>query len=228
MRSNMHTLAGWLLAGTACAWLAGCSSVPETAIKQPLSARPQAADKATNNGGIFRPGRGLALFEDRRARYVGDILTVKLVENTTANRKSETTESRSASAELGVPAPSFMGKTPNWWGATSWNHDASADQSFKDKDSNSNSFSGSITVTVVDVLENGNLLVAGEKQLSINNDTEYIRLSGVVNPMHISANNIVDSTRLADAQIESKNAQSLDTAQMVSLFARFFLTLLPY
>jgi len=124
--------------------------------------------------------------------------------------------------------PTILGHTPGWLGPTSWNHDASADQSFKDKDSNSNSISGTITVTVVEVLENGNLMVAGEKRISINNDTEYIRLSGVLNPMHISANNVVDSTRLADTQIESKNAQSLDTAQMVSLFARFFLTLLPY
>jgi len=81
---------------------------------------------------------------------------------------------------------------------------------------------------VVEVLENGNLVVAGEKQVSINADTEYIRLAGVVNPAQLTRANVIDSTQLADVQIESKNSQRLDTAQLGSMMARFFLTVLPF
>ncbi len=227
MCTRTKLFAGLLAVGTTL--LAGCSSVPSTSIQQPLSARPAPdIQPALSSGSIFRPGRGMALFEDRRARYVGDILTVNLVEKTSANRKSETNESRAASASVNIPTPTVLGYSPNVIGATAWEPDASSTQAFKDNDTNSNTITGSITVTVVEVLENGNLRVAGEKRISVNNDTDYIRLAGVVNPYHISANNVVDSTRLADATIESKNAQGLDSAQVVSMMARFFLTLVPF
>ncbi|NWG86418.1 MAG: flagellar basal body L-ring protein FlgH [Hydrogenophilaceae bacterium] len=215
----------------AAALLAGCNTVPSTNIKQPFTAPPLPKSTAIeSNGSIFQPGRGMALFEDRRARHVGDTLTVNLVEKTAATRKSETTEDRSASADINVPAPRVFNKTPQVLGigTTSWNPSSETNQAFKDNDTNSNSFTGAITVTVIEVLPNGNLRVSGEKQLSINNDTDYIRLTGVVNPAYLTASNSINSTQLADAQVESKNSQGLDQAQMVSMFARFFLTLVPF
>ncbi|MCU0840790.1 MAG: flagellar basal body L-ring protein FlgH [Thiobacillaceae bacterium] len=218
-----------VLLALVAALLAGCGTVPSTDIQIPLTARPPVDDKSGfNNGGIFRPSRGLAIFEDRRARFVGDNLTVNLVERGSATRKSETKESRAASAEVNVPTPMVLGKTPSALGETVWNPESSSTQNFSDNDTNSNTITGTVTVTVVEVLENGNLVVAGEKRISVNNDTEYIRLAGVVNPMYISASNTIDSTRLADAKIESKNAQGLDAAQVTSIFARFFLTLVPF
>lgn len=208
----------------------GCQSVPSTAIRQPLSARPPvpvAAD--AGNGAIYQAGTTMPLFEDRRARRVGDILTVNLVEKTSANRKSETSESRAAEAEISVPPPAVLGKSlPFNLGTTSWAPDASISQAFKDNDTNSNTITGTIAVTVVEVLPNGHLVVAGEKQVAVNNDTDYIRLAGVVNPANITASNTVNSTQLANVQIESKNAQGLDQAQLTSMLARFFLTLLPF
>ncbi|MEW5892345.1 MAG: flagellar basal body L-ring protein FlgH [Pseudomonadota bacterium] len=210
---------------------AGCSTVPSTNIRQPLTAPPQPKSSAIeSNGAIFQPGRGLALFEDRRARQVGDTLTVNLVERATATRRSETKEERSASANINVPAPRVFNKTPQVLGigTTDWHPSSSSNQDFKDNDTNSLTFNGSITVTVIEVLPNGNLRVAGEKQIAVNNDTDYIRLTGVVNPTYLSSTNSINSTQLADAQIESKNSQGLDQAQIASLFARFFLTLLPF
>lgn len=209
--------------------LAGCAVAPSTSINQPLTARPKApAPVAENNGAIFQANRGLTLFEDRRARHVGDTLTVKLVEKTEAKRKSETKEDRTATASLNVPVPTVLGRTPPVIGATSWSPESSSNQEFKDDETNSNSVSGSITVTVVDVLENGNLIVSGEKQVAVNNDTEYIRLAGVVNPRDITREGAVNSTQIADARIESKNSQSIDKSQMASMLARFFLTVLPF
>lgn len=212
----------------AAALLAGCATAPSTNIVQPMSARPKAvAPAADNNGAIFQANRGLALFEDRRARSIGDTLTVKLVEKTEVKRKSETKEDRKADADINVPNPKLFGQARGL-GATSWAPESSVNQEFKDNETNSNSVSGAITVTVVDVLDNGNLVVAGEKQVAVNNDTEYLRLAGVVNPRDITREGTVNSTQVADARIESKNSQSLDPAQLTSMLARFFLTVLPF
>lgn len=217
----------------ASALLAGCATPPPaTAIKQPLSVRPEALPVQAANGAIFQAGNsqprpGMAWFEDRKARYVGDTLVVNLVEKTEAKRKSETTEERKANASVDIPAPVVLGNGPIV-GATAWTPSASNKHEFKDNETNSNEIKGSITVTVVEVLANGHLVVAGEKQVAINNDTEYIRLAGVVNPAQISAGNSINSTQLANAQFESKNAQSIDISQAGSMLARFFLTVLPF
>lgn len=210
--------------------LAGCQTVPETSIERPLSARPVVKPKpalAQYNGAIFQANTGMSLFEDRRARDVGDIITVTLVEKTEVKRKSETKDERTANANLSVPSPTLLGKA-GLFGASAWAPNSSSAQEFKDDESNTNSVSGSIAVTVVEVLANGNLAVAGEKQVAVNNDTEYLRLAGVVNPRDIGRDGTVKSTQLADVRIESKNAQSLDKAQLTSMMARFFLTMLPF
>lgn len=209
--------------------IGGCHTVPETAIKQPLAMRPQPVQPAADaNGAIFQNATATFLFEDRRARRVGDTLTVNLVERTSASRRSETSESRKASAKVDIPTPKVLGVSPNVIGATAWSPAGETAQTFKDNDTNSNTISGTIAVSVVEVLPNGNLVVAGEKQIAVNNDTDYIRLAGVVNPAHISASNSVNSTQLANVQIESKNSQGLEPSQLTSMMARFFLTLLPF
>lgn len=209
--------------------LGGCHTVPQTAIKQPLAMRPQPIHTVADaNGAIYQSATATFLFEDRRARRVGDTLTVNLVERTSASRKSETSESRAASADISVPTPKVLGVSPNVIGATAWSPSGETAQSFKDNDTNSNTISGSIAVSVVEVLPNGNLVVAGEKQIAVNNDTDYIRLAGVVNPAYITAGNSVNSTQIANVQIESKNSQGLDRSQITSMMARFFLTLLPF
>ena len=218
----------------ALAILAGCATPPPaTAIRQPLQMRPQpVAAVPADNGAIYQPAPsqarpGASLFEDRKARHVGDTLTVNLVEKTEAKRKSESKDERTSTAALNVPAPNVLGSTRGI-GATSWTSSGDLSQELKDNETNSNSVTGSITVTVVEVLPNGHLVVAGEKQVAINSDTEYIRLAGVVNPGQISSANSINSTQLANAQFESKNTQSLDKSQVGSMLARFFLTVLPF
>ncbi|MEW5788706.1 MAG: flagellar basal body L-ring protein FlgH [Pseudomonadota bacterium] len=223
------------IAFVATALLAGCAGQPPaTAIKEPLRVRPEPVAAMQANGAIFQTGAAfqprpaMALFEDRRARWVGDTLTVNLVEKTEAKRKSETTDERKANGSIDIPSPTVLGRSAGVLGATTWEPSASNKVELKDNETNSNSFSGSITVTVVEVLANGHLVVAGEKQLAINGDTEYIRLAGVVNPAQITAANTVNSTQLANAQFESKNSQGIDQSQLTSMLARFFLTILPF
>lgn len=226
-RSILYATRAVLVAGIVTI-LAACTTTPETKIQRPLSIVPPAKPaQVENNGAIFQPKQGVALFEDRRARQVGDILMVNLVERTSVNRKSETTDERGAEASIDIPRPTLLGRNSTI-GASSWEPSSSSKLSFKDNETNSNTISGSISVTVVDILPNGNLAVAGEKQLTVNSDTEYIRLAGVVNPAHISASNTINSTQIADVQFESKNAQGLDNSHYAGMVARFFLTLLPF
>lgn len=221
--------------------LAGCNTDPSTSIQQPMTARPTPpVQNGQRNGAIYQVADSRPLFEDRRARFVGDTLTVNIVERTSATKSTDESSERGGSVDVSVPTPTVLGLTPKRLpfglpgftrGAnldTSVTADSSLDFENKESNSNRNNFTGAITVTVIEVLPNGNLVVSGEKQIAINQQTEFIRLSGVVNPVNITAANAVSSTQLADAHIESKGKQSMDTAQIISLLSRFFISLVPF
>lgn len=203
--------------------LAGCASTPSTIVAVPTSARPLPPDDSAQaaNGAIFQVAQYRPLFEDRRARHVGDTLIVSIDENTAANKSGSSSGSKSGSASFTGPAvlSSRFGSTIS----------TTADSKFADADkqSASNTFTGTIAVTVTEVLANGNLIVAGEKQVAMNKGIEFIRFSGMVNPDSISANT-VSSTQVADARVEYRTNTRLDRAEMNSMLARFFQSVLPF
>ena len=221
MRST-GLVALWLLVLTAC------NTVPPTNVHQPMSARPLArADTPAASGSIFQAGATRTLFEDRRARYVGDTMHIVITETTSASTKSNTNASKTTAISASVPTVSGLpGKS-----LQGLSLDASSSNSLAGKGdaAANNVFSGTITVTVIEVLANGNLLVSGEKQVSVGGGgTEYIRLSGVVNPYFISAANTINSTSVADARIEYKQSGVISEAQVMGWLARFFLSTLPF
>lgn len=220
---------GWILA--AGLLLGGCAQLPrEPLVHQPMTARNDMSVRpvAPANGSIYRAGLGAqALFEDRRPRYLGDILTILVSESINASKNSAADASRSGSAS------SALGLVPKLIsGLISSDQDADASgkntMSAKGGANARNTFNGVITVTVVEVLPNGNLLVSGEKQMLINQGTEFIRFSGVVNPRTVSANNTVPSTQVADARIEYSAKGYIDEAQTMGWLQRFFLNVLPF
>ena len=85
-----------------------------------------------------------------------------------------------------------------------------------------------LAVTVIDVLPNGNLLVAGEKQIGINQGSEFIRLSGIVNPQHIGYGNVVSSTEVAEARLEYRGSGYINEAQTMGWLARVFQSVMPF
>ena len=89
-------------------------------------------------------------------------------------------------------------------------------------------FTGTITTTVIEVLPNGNLLVSGEKQIAVNQGNEFIRFSGVVNPVYVTGANTVQSTQVADARVEYRANGYLDEVQTMGWMQRFFLTAMPF
>ncbi len=98
----------------------------------------------------------------------------------------------------------------------------------KGDSASNNVFTGTITVTVIEVLNNGNLLVSGEKQIGINQGSEIVSFSGVVNPTMISAGNTVSSTQVADARVEYRGNGYMDEAQKMGWLHRIFMSINPF
>jgi len=209
----------------------GCAQIPrDPLVHQPMTAVADAQAGARgrmNNGGIYPAyGRGTGLFEDNRPRNVGDILTIVIAEKMNATKTSGANASRdgSTAADFTV-VPKVIGGLLNNQGA-----DLNGKTGFTGKGGASagNTFTGNITVTVVDLMPNGNLLVSGEKQMLINQGTEFIRFSGVVNPRQVSGSNTVLSTQVADARIEYSGKGFIDEAQNMGWLQRIFLNVMPY
>ena len=207
---------------------AGCSTVPPTNVHQPMSARPSPRfEMPSGNGSIYQAGGSRPLFEDRRARFVGDTITVKITESTTASTKSNNKldQSNSQKYALGASTGAFSRILP----ATADMSATSATAfSGKGEAANNNVFTGNMTVTVIDVMPNGNLLVSGEKQVAIGHEQEFVRISGVINPSFVDAFNTVESSRIADARVEYKSAGQISDGQVMGWLARFFLNVMPF
>ena len=215
--------------------VSGCAMTPSTSTYQPNTLRPpqHGAAVAQPNGAIFQAInsttggiRYTPLFEDRRARSVGDTIIVTLNERTNASKSSGSNIDRSGGIDfsvpnlLGVPL-SLLQKHATLEANSNNKFDGSGASSSK------NDFKGTITVTVIEALPNGNLVVSGEKQIGINQGQEFIRLSGVVNPIHIMGNTI-SSIQIADARIEYRANGYIDEAQTMGWLSRFFLTVSPF
>jgi len=216
-----------LLAVLAALSVSACTTVPPTNVHQPMTARPAPRQEtAAASGSIYQAGTSRTLFEDRRARYVGDTMTILITETTSASTKSNTSASRSTSISASVPTISGLpGKSLQGLDLSASSANSLAG---KGDAAANNVFTGSITVTVIEVLPNGNLQVSGEKQVSIGAGTEFIRLSGIVNPYFISTANTISSTNVADARIEYKESGVISEAQIMGWLARFFLSVLPF
>jgi flagellar L-ring protein precursor FlgH len=210
------------------AFAAGCSTVPPTNVHQPMSVRPaQQAQPAPADGAIFQDGTArLLLFNDRRARFVGDTIMITIEERLQASNTTSSSASREGETTASVPTiAGILGKT---FQGLSVNASSSNSHAGSGGASTNNILTGSVAVTVIEVFPNGNLLVSGEKQVSIGTNTEYIRFSGVVNPNNVTAANTVSSTRVADARIEFRGAGYISEAQRMAWLARLFLTFLPF
>jgi flagellar L-ring protein precursor FlgH len=215
-----------LSAAVALVALGACATTPSSIVQLPTTAvasAPRAA--ALPNGAIFQAASYRPMFEDRRARLVGDLLTIVINEKTTAAKAAGDSASKTSSASFsapkifGLPASTVAGLGLSASGSTKFEDKGAA--------SSSNNFSGFIGVTVIEVLPNGNLLVSGEKQIAFDRGAEFIRFSGVVNPDTIVAGNTVPSSQVADARVEYRTNTRLDKADVMSQLTRFFLSALP-
>ncbi|MFN3545766.1 MAG: flagellar basal body L-ring protein FlgH [Thiobacillus sp.] len=217
----------WFGAASLVLALAACGTTPSSIVEHPTSARPVVqATEAANNGAIYQAAAYRPLFEDRRARRVGDILTIQITERTQAGKQAASNAAKASQVDSSINVVSGLPLTSVLQGV-GLNAEGSVSYDDKSALNSSNTFTGSVTVTVVEVLPNGNLLVAGEKQIGLDKGTEYIRLSGVVQPETIRPGNLVPSSQVADARIEYRTSAKFDKAEMMGWLARFFLSFIP-
>ena len=208
----------------AAALLQACAGAPrqaDPAADDFAPVLPEAAFGQVTAGTVYNPAASFDLFMDLRARQVGDILTVMLVERTQASKESSTSTDKGTSIDTGAPV--FMGKPITNNGNPITNQfDSKNSFDGKADSSQSNRLDGSITVTVAGRLPNGNLIVRGEKQITINQGQEYVRLQGVVRPVDIGPQNTVLSTMIGDARITYSGKGALADANHPGWLARFF------
>ncbi len=184
------------------------------------------AEARPEPGAIYGAGMDMRLFEDLRARRVGDILTVRLAESTSASKSSSTSISKSSAAEY--ENPTVFGRPLTMDGVPLLSSSLGGNQTFDGEgdSAQSNSLVGDITVTVTERLANGNLRIRGEKWLTINQGREFIRLSGIVRPVDIGTDNAIASTQIADARIAYSGRGMLDAANRMGFLQRFLTSVL--
>lgn len=214
--------------------LAGCMyQPPQPIVYQPMGLPPQPAPLQPGNAGaIYQASvtpvaagfRGM--FEDRRARQVGDTLTILISEKTTANKKNTGNVGRTGS--LGMSVPQLFGFNTNVINDLGVSANSSNKFDSSAANGSANDFSGTIAVSVIGVQPNGNLLVSGEKQIAIGQGNEFVRFSGIVNPANVTAANTVLSTQVADARMEYRGTGYVAEAQQMGWLSRFFLSVMPF
>ncbi|MEN8179480.1 MAG: flagellar basal body L-ring protein FlgH [Pseudomonadota bacterium] len=214
-------------------WLSGCATQgPERDVSYAPIRPVLPAPAPQGNGSIYQAGYEVAWFEDIRAHRVGDLLTVQLVENTSANKSAKSAAKKDNSNSISTPT--ILGSTlafnasgvlpllSNKDNTMEFELGSTNDFSGEGSASQSNALSGNITVTVIEVLPNRNLYIRGEKRIGINQGNEFIRVSGIVRPQDITPENTIESTRIADPTISYVGEGMVADANSMGWFARFF------
>jgi flagellar L-ring protein precursor FlgH len=188
----------------------------------PTISAAQAMPQRTD-GSLYQDTYGLSLFGDRKAHFVGDIITITLAEKTTSKKSSGVNVKKDNNTKFNSGEGTLFGSDPTLKGLSlatniaqnrNFNGDAGADQS--------NSLQGNITVTVAEIMPNGNLVVRGEKWMTLNRGDEFIRISGIVRPDDVAPDNTVISTRLANAKISYSGTGTLADSQNMGWLSKFF------
>jgi flagellar L-ring protein precursor FlgH len=227
---NLRRTAQIVLSGVLFFACVGCESVPK-AVKvdfaEPKAPAPLMVQPAkVVTGSLFNRSSYRPAFEDAKARMVGDAIMIQIIETITASQVSSSTANRTASADASIsaaPLLSALDLAKLKVGTASTN-----DFSGKGGTASANTFTGTITATVVDVLPNGHLVVAGDKQIGVNQNVDVLRFSGTIDPLLIQPGNRVNSTQVANARIESRGRGAQAEAQTVGLLSRFFFSVLPF
>jgi flagellar L-ring protein precursor FlgH len=207
--------------------MSGCVSTetPPVTANDPFFAPAMptiAQPKLVEDGSLFKAGLVNSLYSDVKARRVGDLISVQLRENTNASKSANTATTKDTGANLS-PITGLGGNALNLGGQAIQLGIASNNTFAGDAaTAQSNSLSGNISVTVIEVLPNQNLVIRGEKWLTLNSGDEYIRLTGIIRPADISPDNEIESNKIANARIQYSGTGSFADAQKQSLVSRFF------
>ncbi|HEX2013036.1 MAG TPA: flagellar basal body L-ring protein FlgH, partial [Roseateles sp.] len=181
---------------------------------------------APANGAIYQSVSYRPLFEDHRARLVGDTVMIQIVERISASQSSSSELDRSGSLSGSVSA--LPGINPaKALARASIGAESAAAAAGKGSNQNTNEFSGTITAVVTAVLPNGHLMLTAEKQIGVNSNVDVLRFSGQVDPRAIQQGNTVSSAQIANVRVEQRGRGALEQAHQIGWLSRFFLSLSP-
>lgn len=179
-------------------------------------------DTVVPTGSLFKANYVNNIYSDAKAHRVGDIISVVLSESTQAQKNAKTEITKDNTANL-APITGFGGNSINLKGKSiQFGFNQASDFSGDSQSNQGNSLSGNISVHVLRVLPNGNLMIRGEKWLTLNSGDEYIRLTGVIRPQDISSGNTIQSNKVANARIQYSGTGAFAEAQEQGWLSRFF------
>jgi len=195
----------------AAALLFGCASPPKLQKVDSSSIPVKSAAAPATKGSIW-PGENSrnALFQDLRAKNVGDVVTVQITEKTSAIKEASTSTSRQSTTDIGIQKfmglplnfgmRDFLGQGAPFSPEVQATYDAGFDGTGTTK--RSGELSAVIATRVTEVMGNGNLVLEGRKEILVNNEHQFIILSGIARPEDINEQNVIPSILLSDARIE--------------------------
>jgi len=205
----------------------GCADTPlkrdpEFAPAEPIQPPPM----PQGDGAIYHTGYARSWVESARARNIGDLLTVKLVERTDAEKRSASKVSKANKQEIMLPVYAGQTYPKSAIGQPLVGLESSTDFEGEGDAAQGNKLTGEVTVTVVQVLTNGNMAIRGEKRLGINQGNEYIRIAGIVRPEDVDPFNVVLSTKVSDATFQYVGEGQIADAAIMGWLSRFFISAL--
>lgn len=226
-----------LMLCTAC----GGGSYKRPALQQPVTPPQeyrQEVNGKNNPGSLFAASEEETLFADSRARRVGDIVVVKLVENTKAQNKAETSSDKSSGNDYQVNA--MFGKSKSGFlplvgigpqtdiGLPSLQTTSNSDLDATGKTKRENYVTSSLAARVLRVLPGGLLQIEGAREIRVNEETEYMVVRGMIRSRDVDADNSVFSTQIADASIEYYGKGVLADKQKPGWFTRLMDNIWPF
>lgn len=235
MRPKSCRWLGWL--GLILLLTAGCGGLHRSArhpSDQPLVVPPLPPTPPPEEGSLWSPRLPYGLVADTRAYNVGDLVTISITESAKASELATTQTSKDSGMKVGIaslfglsyPMKAFTDNTVN--ADTALETTLGNTSKGEGKTERQSSFTTYLTARVVQVLPNNNLLIQGRRHLRVNNETEVVTLTGIVRPQDIDRNNIVPSTKVAEARLEISGVGVVSDKQRVGWFQRLFDHIWPF
>lgn len=230
----MFILAGLVLSG--CTTYNNTYSTPMPTVMDQVEPDDYAGH---NPGSIYSDAEANYLFADNRARRVGDIVMINVVENSKAKTKADTTSERQTSTELGITdffGASHAGLIP-FTGLLSASTDekgsmvgagSSSDLDATGETKRENYVTATIGARVVKVLSGGLMQVEGAREVRVNQETQIMVVRGLIRPRDIGPDNSIPSTKMANAQVELYGKGSIGDKQSSGWFTRFLDNIAPF
>ena len=238
----------WLPAAVLASGLFGCATPPPVTMPASLPAperEPLASQRPDyQENSLWQAANGLSsLFQDTKARNVGDIVTVQISESSKATNKANTKTGRDSSLSAGIDAAFGI---EDWWqdyllrrlpthapklnpfGSASVKGSMTSEFEGDGTTSRSGDLSAFITCRVTDVLPNGNLKIVGTREILVNHENQVIILSGIIRPRDISDQNVIASRSISDAKIAYSGSGVIDDRQRPGWMANFLNTVWPF